>query len=144
MIQFRRALMFLQCAQGLLMAWTIRIGRTMEKVRLPAGPENNRLSEGDVAFILAATAGLMNIGATRTGRTCFFRSYILAFVLRRWGFPAVINVGLRNLGGDRRAEGHCWLTTPEGALFSEPTDPREQYPVFMGDGVPGVRYWAGP
>jgi hypothetical protein len=141
---FRRIVMGFQCAAGLVKAWAIRLGRTMTGVRLPPVPDNKLLSESDIEFILRVTTWLVTYGAARTGRKCFIRAYILATVLRRWGFPVDINVGLKNLAGAGRAEGHCWLTTPEGALFAEPEDPQKEYPVFMSDGVPGVRYWAGP
>jgi hypothetical protein len=141
---FRRIVMWFQCAAGLVRAWAIRLGRTMAGVRLPPVRDDRLLSESDIAFILRVAAGLMKFGAARTGRKCFIRSYILATVLRRWGLPVSINVGLRNLNGTGQTEGHCWLTTPEGALFAEPADPLQEYPVFMGDGPPGIRYWVGP
>ncbi len=143
-IMFRHITMWFQCAGALIKAMTIRLGRTMAHVRLPPDPPQNLLSEADIAFILSVTAGLVRIGAARTGRKCFVRSYILATVLRKWGVPVVINVGLKNLNGNSRTEGHCWLTTPEGALFAEPTDPQQEYPVFMGNGAADVRYWVGP
>lgn len=140
----RRFIIFVQCVVALFVAWGIKLTRSISRVRLPSVREGRGLSEGDIAFVKRCADAFTRYGAARTGRKCFFRAFILASVLRRWGLPLVMNVGMGNLGPTARTEGHCWLTTPDGQPFAEPQDPRERYPFLMGNADYGVRYWAGP
>ncbi len=80
----------------------------------------------------------------RGGHYCFYRSVILATLLREQGVPVLVNMGGRNLTS-ARMKAHSWLTL-DGRLFHERTDREEttRYCFDMGQNADGtVRYWIG-
>ncbi len=133
----------LGCAWSVLAAWLARCGSNMEGVVLPAVARRDPPSEDDVIFAAACADRATLILAARSGRRCFFRSFALARVLRRAGMDVVLNIGLRREGPPARTDGHCWLTRGDGSPLVEKPLPVE-YPVLLGAGPSGVRYWAGP
>ena len=137
-----RVLILSHALRALAHAWLIKIGKTMRKVKLPSAPGEVRLSEADLSFVIGCTDFLVKLGAKRTGRKCFFRAFIAASVLRKWGVPVTMNIGLRPLPALRKASGHCWLTL-DGIPFAETGDPHREYPFAIGQGENGVRYWFG-
>lgn len=136
----RRILILGQSMLAFGRAWIIKSGRQMGRVRLPAVARVRGVSDGEVTYVVACASALTKYGAIRTARKCFFRAFIIAVVLRKWGVPAVLNVGLRNLGAGRKSSGHCWAS--EGGLpIAEDRDPRSDYPIRLGVDVRGVLYW---
>lgn len=139
---YRRLLLVYYALTGLVQAWLIKTGRSMHNIQLFSASGRSKLSEGDISFVIQCANMLVKWGAIRTGRKCFFRAFIMASVLRKWGIPVVMNVGLRNLRTFKRTDGHCWLTL-DGLPFAETNDPEQIYPFEMGSGTNGVRYWVG-
>ncbi len=138
---FRRFLMIFQCVIALVKAWMIKLTENMNNVSLSAENRNKDISPTDVAYLGRITRWIMKLKIIGKKRKCFFYSYILASVLRKWGTPAILNVGLSICGPSTRTEGHCWVTTEDGALIEEPSNPERDYPVFIGPGTNGILYW---
>lgn len=140
-VMYNRLLMSCQALNGLFQAWIVRAGKRMSNVRFPAISSRKRLDKVEISFIIWFADMLVKVGAARTGRKCFFRAFILGSVLRKWGVPVAMNIGLCNLKSSK-AKGHCWLTL-NGAPFAEKDDPKEKFPFQIGSGSNGVHYWSG-
>lgn len=138
----RRLVIAFQATIGLAQAWIIKSRKTMANIRLAPPSNSSCLTDPDISFVLGCSDFLVKLGARRTGRKCFFRSFIMASVLRKWGLPVIMNVGLRGLRGARRTDGHCWLTL-DGKPFGETDNPNRDYPVQLDQGINGVQYWLG-
>ena len=138
----RRLLLIFHSLTGLVQAWIIKTRKSMHNIRLSSTSSSSKLSQGDISFVIRCANILVTLGAVRTARKCFFRAFIMASVLRKWGIPVVMNVGLRNLKTFKRTDGHCWLTL-DGLPFAETNNPEQIYPFEMGSGTNGVRYWIG-
>lgn len=139
----RRILIFLQCLGAFLRAWRIRAGCGLRSLVLPEVRDGEKHLGDDVRFLLTCADFIVRLGCMRTGRKCFFRSYMLASVLRKHGQEAEINIGMRNLGAGTDTAGHCWVTMPDGGLLDETGDLPSEYPVMMGRSGNGIRYWVG-
>jgi hypothetical protein len=129
----------------LFRAWAVKLGKDLSKIHLPPVAKVVRLSSRSLEFAVTLTDMMVTHGARWTGRKCFFRTFILACLLRKRGVPVAVNVGLCDLKGGRRGrrmDGHCWLTL-NGEPCLEEVDRRNQYPHFLAEGLNGVRYWAG-
>lgn len=75
-----------------------------------------------------------------TAHLCLYQGYARCCVLRKFGYPAKLNMGLHNLDEKNRTEGHCWVSL-DGKALCEEKEPRETYPDMMGERN-GVVYWA--
>lgn len=130
----------------LLRAWGAKSRLWKGAVPLPSVANVRwRCPLGFVPFLVARTDEAVRLGAIRTGRKCFFRAYVLAATLRKHGVCAVLNMGLRKppaREAHRRIDGHCWVTVDD-AVLAEADDPQDLYPVLLGEGGEGVRYWSG-
>ena len=94
---YRHIIICVQVFTGLIQAWIIKIRNDMRYVQLPSVEVPTQLRDEDVDFVVWCADIMVKIGAIWTGRKCFFRSYIIASVLRSWKIPVIINVGLCNL-----------------------------------------------
>lgn len=121
-------------------AWVIRVSRNLKYVKLPYVREKRKTTKISVDFYTKWTERVVRLCAPSTGRKCFFRSYILATLLRKQGIPVIMNIGLRVAGSGYRVYGHCWLTI-NGKSFSEIIDQSEMYSVNLGYGENGICYW---
>ena len=139
----RRIFLVLTAFSALAEAWGIRLKGKMNSIQFPVVDEQRQLSQKDLKFILKCARVLVRLCTGRSEQRCFFRTYIIACVLRRGGENVDMNVGLVTFGKGVPAQGHCWLTR-EGIPFSEPSDPRQAYPYAMGTAFNGVHYWVGP
>ena len=125
-----------------LKAWVIKTRKKMDAIHIPLHKYKKRLCSKELIYIIEVSDLLVDFGAKRTSRKCFFRSYIMASVLRRMGIPIQINVGLKNLNGFYRSNGHCWLSL-NGFPFAEKNDPIDKYPFKITDSDNGISYWVG-
>ncbi len=117
----------------------------MNDITLPDAKGRDASSSINVWHLTRFTTRVVRYGALLSKQKCFFRAFILASVLRPYGIPAVLNVGLRSLGvcqTDARIDGHCWLSL-DNKPFLEAGDPANSYPLFMGRATNGVQYWLG-
>jgi hypothetical protein len=107
-----------------------------DRSRLPTYPNIHRIA----AFIDFTLYLLL---FWKPGR-CFYRSFVLATLLRRRGLPLELNFGLRQQGrGKWTPQAHCWLTL-NGELYREKGDPSESYPVPLGNRCDIIKYWYRP
>ena len=131
-----------QAIAGLVKAWAVKTRKQIPDDPLPLVDEGRSIDDRDISFVIRTSDLLVRFGALRTGRKCFFRSFIIASVLRRWGIPVEINFGLRNIGQNRRETGHCWLTL-DGRPYAEKSQVQDLYPIAFGAAPNGVSYWYG-
>jgi len=122
----------------------IRLSKAKSGINLPAvatPPTTSPQNADDVVHwfdTLASAAMWFN------RHLCFYRSFVLASILRKRGLPLVINVGGRGLGLNEVRKAHCWLTL-EDQLFHEKENALELYPLEMGyNQNQSIRYWIGP
>ena len=139
---YRHIIICVQVFTGLIQSWIIKIRKDMRYVQLPSVEVPTQLRDEDVDFVVWCADIMVKIGAIWTGRKCFFRSYIIASVLRSWKIPVIINVGLCNLKVIDKTKGHCWLTL-DGKPFKEIEDLKRKYPQKLGCSSNGVCYWVG-
>lgn len=82
--------------------------RLAELMRVPeaAGPERRvpRGATGASHYLLRALA---RVPGERWRNTCLYRSVAECLVLRRYGVPAVLRIGVKNDTGD--IEAHAWV-----------------------------------
>jgi len=138
----RRIYLFIQAFGALIDAWKIKTRRNLSNVKFSTSGKLKDISNREVEYLIKCTDNLVRFGAIRTGRKCFFRAYILGSVLRKWGIPVIMNVGLFDLAGDCKRHGHCWLTLNDH-LFAEPFVKVERYKTKIGSGDNGICYWYG-
>ncbi|MCP4429683.1 MAG: hypothetical protein GY806_01765 [Gammaproteobacteria bacterium] len=141
-LSFRRYYLFFQAFVALLQAWNIKTRSKISYVQFTPSNQLNKLSQTDIDYLAKCADFLVRYGAIRTGRKCFFRAYILGSVLRKWGIPVILNVGLYNLIGDCKRRGHCWLTL-NGHIFADSSTKVDIYKTRLGSGSNGICYWYG-
>ena len=139
---YRRFLILLQGLKGLLQAWIIKRKKNMGNIQIPLTANTLPLDEKEISFAIRYVHVILKFGAIRTGRRCFFRAYIMAYILRNWGIPVMMNVGLCNLRSSQKTIGHCWLTL-EGQPFKEIDNPNQKFPFKMLCAANGIYYWVG-
>jgi len=83
---------------------------------------------------------VVKLSVWNTAHPCLYYAYARCRILRRWGHPVKLNIGLHNLYGEQEVEGHCWLSLENKVLFEE-KDPCQMYPDRMGERGDTV-YWA--
>jgi hypothetical protein len=103
------------------------------------------LSDKAIFFVIDTVRILQNRYITKTSHGCFYRSYVSAMVLRRFGVNIKMHFGLRNFLGKSEmpeTKGHCWLTLDDVALKEE-YPPDELYSTLISETDGGICYWAG-
>lgn len=138
-----RIVVVFQSLAAFLAALCIKLSGDMQRLALPDVAQRKKPLGDDMSFLVACADWWVRIASLRTRRKCFFRSYVIAAVLRRHGEEAELNIGMRDLAGGSDAAGHCWVTSREGVVLGESDFLPAQYPVFMGRSKTGVRFWAG-
>ncbi|SLM32116.1 hypothetical protein MTBBW1_60016 [Desulfamplus magnetovallimortis] len=124
----------------LVQAWFIKISNQMSSVLFPEIKSHKILTDKEIGSILKCADFFTKFFTLHTGRKCFFRSYIMGNLLRKEGIPAVMNIGLFTHQQTRKRRGHCWLTLNDEP-FKEKRDPFIMFPVDLGAGYNGIRYW---
>ena len=140
---FRRICIFFHCLGAFLEAWRIKCIGGLSGIALPDVLEGEKQLGTEIPFLLACTHSMVRLASAWSGRKCFFRSYIIASVLRRYGQEVELNIGMRNLGAAAVTAGHCWVSMPDGGLLDESGTLPAEYPVFMARSRNGIRYWVG-
>lgn len=138
----RRALIAMESAIQMLQAWRVKSGRSLATLNLPEVDTSRLLSEEDLHSLVRIVESIVALGTIRTGRKCFFRAYVLTCMLRKRGWPVVLNIGLKIVGHSNPKGGHCWVTL-NGELVTEKRSVRRDYPVGLSEPEEGVQYWVG-
>jgi len=124
-------------------AWQVRLLKKSEATLLPPVASTTTISD----LTRDRTAGLVKfliycIFFWKPGR-CFYRSYAMAYVLRKRGIPMILNLGCKNYSEQNgKAKAHCWLTL-EGKPYAEKGDPCTKFFLPMGQIDGQVHYWLG-
>jgi hypothetical protein len=140
LVCFWRIKIFVKGLSCLFTAWVIKIFNRMQDVKFPNVSHRKKISDREKKAIIACTDFFVKYCTLRTGRKCFFRSYIMGKLLCKQGIPVVMNVGLPSRANTRKNRGHCWLTL-DGQPFAETVDITKMFSVDMGSGYNGIRYW---
>jgi Transglutaminase-like superfamily len=82
--------------------------RLQELMRAPeaAGPERP-VPRGGTGAAMRLLRVLAHVPGSRWRNTCLYRSVAECLVLRRYGVPAVLKIGVKNATGD--IEAHAWV-----------------------------------
>jgi transglutaminase superfamily protein len=88
--------------------------RLAELLRPPprSGPER-RVPRGATGSALRLIRLLARVPGSRWRNTCLYRSVAECLVLRRYGVPAVVRIGVKNGEGD--IEAHAWVVRADRA-----------------------------
>jgi len=122
----------------------IRITKAKSGVKLPALATQPSISRQKADDMVGWFDTLASAAMWFNRHLCFYRSFVLASILRKRGIPVVMNVGGRGLGLNEVRKAHCWLTL-EDQLFHEQENALELYPLEMGyNQNRSIRYWIGP
>ena len=132
----------LQALSALLLAWRVKFSRDLGQVRFECSDHPCPPKQAEIRFLISMVDLVVRWGTLRTGRKCFFRSYIIGSLLNSRGVPLVLNIGLRKSIGPRVILGHCWLTL-DSEPFAEHSKDASSYPFQLGNGPNGIVYWFG-
>jgi hypothetical protein len=89
--------------------------RLAELMRAPAPRPERAVPRGATGGALLALKVLARVPGRRWRNTCLYRSVAECLVLRGYGVPAVLKIGVKN--GDGDIEAHAWVVRadrPEG------------------------------
>jgi len=126
----------------LLRAWYIKERMQSLQIALPAPGPDAEISEECTDEVARWVTGILESLPLKTGHFCFYRSFVLVYIIRHLGAPAVLNIGLSGFGPMSKTRGHCWLTVGR-RLVVEKVDTGNLYPFEIGYNKTGIRYWAG-
>ena len=94
--------------------WIEDAPRLQELMRAPnaAGPERP-VPRGGTGAAFRLLRVLAHVPGARWRNTCLYRSVAECLVLRRYGVPAVLKIGVKNASGD--IEAHAWVVRADRA-----------------------------
>lgn len=124
-------------------AWRYVVKERFSKVKIISIQADHGLRTSEVELHVNFIDKIVKKIVFRSNHVCFYRSYVLAQVLRRRGLPLVLNIGLGNLNADSPVRGHCWLTL-DGQKFFESAETETLYPVFLGNRSGDIAFWVKP
>lgn len=128
----------------ILRAKWIKRGKIKNGLKLPPVGDSSQIDGNSVSHIVHWTDLVIKVVLYRNAYICFYRSFILAQILRKKGIPLVLNVGGRSLNSHERMKAHCWLTL-NGQDFYEKPNSMQLYPYEMGyNKDKSIQYWIGP
>ncbi|MCK4911362.1 MAG: lasso peptide biosynthesis protein [Thermodesulfovibrionales bacterium] len=123
-------------------AWLLRRDGT-KRLKLPEVPSGLSYDEKEIEDTVSRVDSILSLILRSTRHICYYRSYVLAVILREKGLPVVLNVGGRALWSPVRMKAHCWLTLDEERVY-EKDNSFDLYPLEMGyNSDRSIRYWIG-
>jgi len=133
---------FLSTLRALISAKYIMLTKNFGKLKLPPINERADLSSAVLATLICRVKKWVHLFSAGSRHSCYYRSYVLAVVLRQRGIPVSLNVGLRNLRSQAKNRGHCWVTLKGKPIF-EFDDGIRLYPYLLKQNPYGINFWAG-
>ena len=123
--------------------WLIRRTLGRKPLKLPAVGPAGTIDAVAISLIVRHVDRMLGLLLSRASHHCFYRSVILAKLLRKNGVPLVVNIGGRSLSSPSM-KAHSWLTL-DNEPFHEQPNSLSIYPFDMGCNADrSVRYWIGP
>ncbi|HET7228713.1 MAG TPA: lasso peptide biosynthesis B2 protein [Longimicrobium sp.] len=99
--------------------WWMERDRLRELMREPAaGAPEQPVPRGGTGAAFRLLKVLQHVPGSRWRNTCLYRSVAECLVLRRYGVPAVLRIGVRSEQGD--IEAHAWVVRADRAEQGEP------------------------
>ncbi|KPA14519.1 hypothetical protein MHK_005267 [Candidatus Magnetomorum sp. HK-1] len=138
----KKIIIFFYSVIALIFAWSIKIRNDISNIHLPKSRFSFPFLNNDCSFVIKTADLLVKTGTGNSGRKCFFRSYIIASILQRFGIDVDINVGLSTLPADKKIHGHCWVSIQD-KVFSESDKLPKLYPYKLYSTPSKVTYWYG-
>jgi hypothetical protein len=124
--------------------WIARRNLGRKPLTLPPVARSRSIDDNMIERQVRLADAVISRVAAVIGHPCFYRSVILASLLRPQGVPVVVNIGGRSLSSSSKMKAHSWLTL-EGSPFYELPNSIDLYTFDMGQNVDkSVRYWIGP
>ena len=77
----------------------------------PDASPGGRVPRGAVGAAMLLLKALARLPGSPWRNTCLYRSVAECLVLRRYGVPAVVKIGVRS--GDADIEAHAWVIRPD-------------------------------
>ena len=134
---------FLSTVCALIRAKYIMTMRNIGRMTLPNINPQSPISTEIMIVIVQWVKRWVHMFSIRSRHGCYYRSYVLACILREKGIPVSLNIGLRNLRSREKNRGHCWLTLNGKPVF----DPDDQVPGLychrLKQGNSDINYWIG-
>jgi hypothetical protein len=125
-------------------AWRYVVNERFSKVKISSIQSTCSLNDSKrINDLVNFVENIVKKIASRSNHICFYRSYVLAQILRKRGLPVVMNIGLGNFGADSPVRGHCWLTL-DGENFFESSETETLYPVYLGKRPGDIAFWVKP
>ncbi|MHB8844963.1 MAG: lasso peptide biosynthesis B2 protein [Nitrospirota bacterium] len=123
--------------------WLIRRNLGRKPLVLPAVDAERTIDNASISVIVRRVDRLLSALLHKNSHHCFYRSVILAKLLRRNGVPLVVNIGGRSLSSPSM-KAHSWLTLDDKPFHEQPNS-LSIYPFDMGYNADrSIRYWIGP
>lgn len=123
--------------------WLMRRNLGKKPLRLPAVATERTADNTSISVIVRHVDHLLSALLNKNSHHCFYRSVILAKLLRKNGVPLVVNIGGRSLSSPSM-KAHSWLTLDDNPFYEQPNS-LSIYPFDMGYNTQrSVRYWIGP
>ena len=123
--------------------WLVRRNLGKKSLMLPAVDAERTVDSASISVIVRHVDRLLSALLRKNSHHCFYRSVILAMLLRRKGVPLVVNIGGRSLSSPSM-KAHSWLTLDDKPFHEQPNS-LSIYPFDMGYNADrSVRYWIGP
>lgn len=134
---------FLSTVCALIRAKYIMLLKKIGKLTLPSINKQSQLSSEALVEIIQWVKRWVHLFCFRSRHGCYYRSYVLACILRQRGVPVSLNLGLRNLGSHEKNRGHCWLTLRGKPVLEFDDDSHRLYPHLLQQGQYDINYWVG-
>lgn len=132
---------FKSICSSLINAFKIRHSSTPSRFSLPrTNTEIILTKEKEKEIVFFADMVIYLFLFWKPGK-CFYRTYALATLFRKWGKPLKINFGCENIHEMKgRAKAHCWLTLYD-LPFAEKANPFLRFPVEIETKNNDIKYW---
>ncbi len=134
---------FFSILRALISAKYVMLTKNIGKLKLPSVNEQAKSSAAVLAILIPWVKKWVQMFSLGSRHSCYYRSYVLAFILRQQGIPVSLNVGLRNLRSPAKNRGHCWLTLQDKPIL-EFDEGNRLYPHLLKQNPYGVCFWTGP
>jgi len=137
-----RSKIVLKIVSLLFKAVDIRITKSREIVLAPVAIDQTLSPEKINKIVSFINHVVWILMLWKPGR-CFYRSYVIANILRKKGVPLQINFGCENyLERTGKAKAHSWLTL-QGLPFAEKGNPSVRFPIRISVPDSDVNFWLG-
>lgn len=128
---------------ALMLAAYVKTRRNITKLKIPPVETTILVPSVMISHINTWTEKWIKTLLFHTRHKCYYRAYVLIFILRRCGIEVQFNIGLRNLSTIDKDRGHCWLTFKGEPILIDDEYVRHIYPYKIMEQMDGITFWVG-